>query len=648
METTQHENWYWENQNVLRQGIERMEEILECYVQGKPPSVRELEPLPPSSTLAQLCDRFNLSPFERDIILLCVGMEIQPHFYSLCAKAQGNPQKNYLSFGLILSACPHAQWRVLSPQSSLHRWQLIKVAPGISLTQAAIHIDRRILCYLLGEPATDERLTGWLYTIPQETLAHSPLPPSRAAIAEQIAATWSNPSSNAIFPLIQLCGYDSTAKYEIAQDACDRLNFTLIPLSASNLPSSAEELYQLRQHWEREAILSNGVLFIECDGFPDSDRAKETTLVKFIEQFRTPAIVSSEERKTFRHRNAISFDIRALPHTEKRHLWEMHLGEKVGELNGHLEPLIAQFNLDSQTIRGACASMQHPEIDIKTQLWEFCRLQARPRLDDLAQRIESSATWDDLVLPEREKKILRDVSAQVKQRFRVYEEWGFSGKGRRGLGISALFAGVSGTGKTMASEVIAKEFHLDLYRIDLSAVVSKYIGETEKNLRRIFDAAEAGGAVLLFDEADALFGKRTQVKDSHDRHANIEVSYLLQRMEAYQGLAILTTNLKDSLDEAFMRRIRFILNFPFPKANARSEIWRRIFPQQTPTQGLDYRKLGQLSVSGGNIRSIALNAAFLAANAGESVMMKHIKHSAQTEYLKLGRSLTGTEIQGWV
>ncbi|MBP0021860.1 MAG: ATP-binding protein [Cyanobacteria bacterium SBLK] len=648
MEATQPKNWYWENQRVLRQGIDRMGDILECYIQGKPSSQQELDPLPPTSTLAQLCDRFSLSPFERDIILLCAGMEIQPHFHSLCAKAQGNAQKNYLSLGLMLSACPNAQWRVLSPHSPLHRWQLIEVTPGTSLTQAAIHIDRRILCYLLGEPATDERLTGWLYTIPRENLADIPLPPSRAEIAERIAAVWSNPQSNALLPLIQLCGYESGAKYEVARDACDRLDFSLILLSANNLPSAAEELYQLRQRWEREAILGNAILFIECDGISGSDAAQETALLQFIEQVRTPAIVSSEERKTFRHRNAISFDIRPLPHGEKRHIWEMHLGEKMGELNGYLEPLIAQFNLDSQTIRVACASMQHPEVNPKTQLWEFCRLQARPRLDNLAQRIESTATWDDLVLPEREKHILRDISAQVQQRFRVYEEWGFSGKGRRGLGISALFAGASGTGKTMAAEAIAKEFRLDLYRIDLSAVVSKYIGETEKNLRRIFDAAEAGGAVLLFDEADALFGKRTSVKDSHDRHANIEVSYLLQRMEAYQGLAVLTTNLKDSLDRAFLRRIRFILNFPFPKANARREIWRRIFPKQTPTEDLDYQKLGQLSVAGGNIRSIALNAAFLAADAGEPIMMKHLKQAAQTEYLKMGRSLTSAEVQDWV
>ncbi|HLP91147.1 MAG TPA: ATP-binding protein [Nostocaceae cyanobacterium] len=236
----------------------------------------------------------------------------------------------------------------------------------------------------------------------------------------------------------------------------------------------------------------------------------------------------------------------------------------------------------------------------------------------------------------------------MRQRLKVYEQWSFVSKGSRGLGITALFTGDSGTGKTMSAEVIANELCLDLYRIDLSAVVSKYIGETQKNLRRIFDAAEAGGAVLLFDEADALFIKRTQVKDSNDRNANMEVNYLLQRLESYQCLAILTTNLKDSIDTAFLRRIRFIVKFNFPDIREREVIWQRIFPANVPTKGLNYAKLAQLSVAGRNIRNIALNAAFIAAEAGEELMLKHIKLAAQSEFQKIGKVLTESDFQGWV
>jgi SpoVK/Ycf46/Vps4 family AAA+-type ATPase len=216
-----------------------------------------------------------------------------------------------------------------------------------------------------------------------------------------------------------------------------------------------------------------------------------------------------------------------------------------------------------------------------------------------------------------------------------------------GLGISALFAGPSGTGKTLAAEVIAGVLGLDLYRIDLSQVVSKYIGETEKNLRRVFDAAEEGGAVLLFDEADALFGKRSEVKDSHDRYANIEVSYLLQRMEQYRGLAVLTSNLKDSLDDAFLRRLRFIVSFPFPDATQRAGIWRRAFPRATPTEGLDPDRLATLEVAGGTIRNIALSAAFLAADEGAPVRMQHLLQAARGEYEKLEKPLSRAEVAGW-
>jgi SpoVK/Ycf46/Vps4 family AAA+-type ATPase len=221
----------------------------------------------------------------------------------------------------------------------------------------------------------------------------------------------------------------------------------------------------------------------------------------------------------------------------------------------------------------------------------------------------------------------------------VYGRWGFGRTMNRGLGISALFAGDSGTGKTMAAEVIANELRLNLYRIDLSAVVSKYIGETEKNLCRLFDGAEDGGAILFFDEADALFGKRSEVNDSHDRFANIEINYLLQRIEAFRGVAILATNMKSALDTAFLRRLRFIVRFPFPRAADRCRIWQRAFPAQTPLEQIDFSHLAKLNLTGGNIHSAALNAAFLAAEAGTAVTMPIILRALRSEYLKLERPI---------
>jgi len=231
---------------------------------------------------------------------------------------------------------------------------------------------------------------------------------------------------------------------------------------------------------------------------------------------------------------------------------------------------------------------------------------------------------------------------------KVYEQWRFAERGRRGLGLGALFSGPSGTGKTLAAEVIASELQLDLYRIDLSAVVSKYIGETEKNLKHVFDAAETGGVLLLFDEADALFGKRAEVKDSHDRYANIEVGYLLQRMESFQGLAVLTTNVKSTLDKAFQRRLRFTIDFPFPDAGQRAAIWTRAFPKQAPTADLNPARLASLNMAGGSIRNIAINAAFLAAEQGTGVSMAHVLLATRAEAAKVERPVVESEIRGWV
>jgi SpoVK/Ycf46/Vps4 family AAA+-type ATPase len=281
-------------------------------------------------------------------------------------------------------------------------------------------------------------------------------------------------------------------------------------------------------------------------------------------------------------------------------------------------------------------------------VWNTCRLHARHSLENLAQRIEAHADWNDLVLPEQQLETLRQIVVQVRQRAVVHQLWGFAARYERGLGLSALFSGTSGTGKTMAAEIIAGALELDLYRIDLASTVSKYIGETEKNLRRIFDAAEESSAILLFDEADALFGKRSDVRDSHDRYANLEISYLLQRMESFRGVAILTTNMPQALDTAFLRRIRFIVPFPFPDAESRTRIWQSVFPSATPLGAIQFERLAQLNASGGVIRNIATHAAFIAAEDRQPVSMNHLFAAARIEYYKMEKPLTEAETRGWL
>jgi SpoVK/Ycf46/Vps4 family AAA+-type ATPase len=324
------------------------------------------------------------------------------------------------------------------------------------------------------------------------------------------------------------------------------------------------------------------------------------------------------------------------------------LGDDLQRFERGLEEVLPQFALSAPSIAAAAAEARANRFgDPAVELWEACRNQARPRMEGSAQRVVSSRGWDDLVLPAAQMDTLHEIASQVKNRFIVYDRWNFGRGDERGMGISVLFSGPSGTGKTLAAEVLANSLRLDLYRIDLSQVVSKYIGETEKNLRRVFDAAEEGGSVLLFDEADAIFGKRSEVKDSHDRYANLEVSYLLQRMESYRGLAILTTNLKSAIDPAFHRRLRFIMQFSFPDATERMGIWKRSFPGGAPVEGLRFDKLARLNITGGNIRNAAIAAAFLAADAGEPIRMKHLAQSCRSELAKLERPSGQAEFGDW-
>jgi SpoVK/Ycf46/Vps4 family AAA+-type ATPase len=279
-------------------------------------------------------------------------------------------------------------------------------------------------------------------------------------------------------------------------------------------------------------------------------------------------------------------------------------------------------------------------------LFSAARAQTGNELAGLAQKIETLYRWDDIILPPDTLSQLTEICMQVTHRHRVWSDWGFGQKLSLGKGVNALFSGPSGTGKTMAAEIVASELGLDLYRIELSTMISKYIGETEKNLERVFRAAENSNAILFFDEADALFGKRSEVRDSHDRYANIEISYLLQKMEQYEGVAILATNLQQNMDEAFLRRLAFIIKFPFPDESSRRRIWGVMWPRQIPlAQNIDLDLLaGVLKVSGGNIRNIALAAAFLAAEEGGPVSMPHLVRAARREYEKLGHVFPETAL----
>jgi ATP-dependent 26S proteasome regulatory subunit len=649
--------WYEANQRYLSRAIAQVRVAIERFVRGEKETGR-LEPsdqgnqeMPSLPALATLCSAFELSSFERKILLMCAGAEMDSRFAELFASSAPGAHALQPTFSLALAAFADAHWSALSPGRPLRYWRLVDLRLADALTTSPLRIDERVLHYLVGVEALDERLLGSVRPAP----AAENVSPSHLAVAERIAGLWRRVRVGARLPIVELCGEELAAKRAIAAAASAMVGLRLHALPAWKVAhATGAELDTILRLWEREAVLGSSALLLEHDDADNSD-APANAIAHLTELIRSPMIVSTRSPRRAGGRPAILFDIAKPTVTEQAEIWRTALEPFLPNPNGLVDALVSQFSLDSARIHSAAqqaaekqGSSTDASTELSTMLWDACRRQARPRIESLAQRIDPAASWDDLVLPEKQKELLRHVGMHVRQRKKVYHEWGFASLGARGLGISALFAGPSGTGKTMAAEALANELRLDLYRIDLSQVVSKYIGETEKNLRRVFDAADEGAAILLFDEADALFGKRTDVKDSHDRYANIEVSYLLQRMEAYRGLAILTTNRKSALDQAFLRRIRFVVEFPFPEAPQRAEIWRRVFPRLTPTEDLRIDRLARLNAAGGNIKNIALGAAFLAADSGQPVGMAHVLTATRHEFAKLEKPLSDAEIAGWV
>ncbi|MBB5470986.1 tetratricopeptide (TPR) repeat protein [Paraburkholderia sp. CI2] len=606
----------------------------------------------PAPVLMRLSALLGLSQFEREILLLCTAMELDPDIAGLCERAQGHTGHAYPTFALALALFDNAAWDALSPQNPLRYWRLIEIHQSRShpLSVSPIRADERIVHFIQGMDYLDDRLAMLVSAVPAAD--DDNLPPSYAAQVDAIIHRLQSAAPAGMFPLVQLAGRDSASKAFIAALVARRLGVHLYRLPAEAIPADAHELETLQRLWQRESVMLPLALYVDA---PRTEAGPRTPaeLGRLLSEIGGVSFADAAEPVPLAARDSFVVDVDKPDTDEQEALWIAVLGPVLGQSGSPPPPiapqLASQFKLGVEDIRRIAKTVAADEgagsAAPAERLWDACLEVTRPRLDQLAQRLIPKAGWDDLVLPAAESSLLHQIAGQVDSRSQVYRSWGFADRMSRGLGISALFAGESGTGKTMAAEVIASELRLNLYRIDLSAVVSKYIGETEKNLRRLFDAAEDGGAILFFDEADALFGKRSEVKDSHDRYANIEINYLLQRMEAYRGLAILATNLKSALDQAFLRRLRFIVTFPFPAYAERKSMWEKVFPAKTPTSGLDFDALAQLNLTGGNIHSIALNAAFTAAHAGTPVTQALVLDASRAELKKLGRTVNEIEFR---
>lgn len=631
------------NQSYLSAQLERTKALLDANVTAEPIDLEAVDRGIAAARLAFdeepalefLCGAFHLTAFERELLLLAAGAELDAGIAERCSAAAPGLRAGHATLGLALAMLAEGHWSALSPSRPLRRWRLLDLDESLPLTSAPLRIDERILNFLGGINALDVRLRPWLRQV--EPSPH--VAASHEDVAERLTATlgdvgWAG-------PIVQLCGDDPDGQSDVAALVARRLGRTLFALGAGDIPSSPLERFSFATLSVREHVLLGAALLVDCH---DAARVPEDLL----ELLSSPLFVAARSALATRL-PSIRFAIGRPTSSERRRLWQGALGPLAEGLGDELDTIAAQCPLSARAICGAAAAVGYGGTgSLSSEIRSAVAAdEAHRALDELARPIEPRAAWDDLVLPTAVTEALREIAGQVRLQTRVYDDWGLGSKIQWGLGITALFAGESGTGKTLAAEVLAGELGLGLYRIDLSMVVSKYIGETEKNLRRVFEAAEDSGGILLFDEADALFGRRSDVRDSHDRYANIEVSYLLQRMEAYRGLAILTTNAKMTLDRAFYRRLRFVVQFPFPDAALRERIWRAVFPPATPLSELDYRKLARLNVPGGGARNIAVNAAFRAARAGTPVSMAHLLDAARAEFAKADKTLSETETRGW-
>ena len=458
-------DWEQTNQRYLLKSIQRIKRALELKVsksesfidQEEPPESQEIidpEFLP---TIEQISLTFSLSSFERDILMFCAGMEIDPCFASLCAIAQGDEQKNYPTFSLAREIFSNAHWSAFLPSGPLRRWQLIEIGTDISLTLSPLKINERILHYLTGLDDLDEKLIDFVEPLDDSDF----MVDSHQRIAQKLTQIYQMAGLNGRVPLIQLCGEGTLSKRAIAYSACQQIGLSLYLLNFYSLLSNSLELSQFLRIWRREFILSGGVLLLECDDDSLSD-GKTSLINQLVEKVSSPLIINTRDRIIFPKRSLIKIDVHKPTSREQTQLWQKILSDSSIELNGYVEKLVGQFNLDALEIESACTSTfsynEGLDIDqIKNSLWDECRIQARPRMESLAQRINPQAGWEDLILPAAQMETLRSIVAHVRQRTKVYETWGFAEKSDRGLGISALFSGASGTGKTTAAEVLAKE-----------------------------------------------------------------------------------------------------------------------------------------------------------------------------------------------
>lgn len=576
------------------------------------------ETFPACASLQKLAAIFSLSSFEQKVLLLSASLELDSSFRHIYLAL--NPESAYPTFGMALAAFADAEWQAFTPRASLRHWQLLHV-DGDWLNSSNIRINERILHYLVGIQERDSKIMPYVACQPP-TL--SPMTAHWRALRQQAQELLQ--SGHTLH--IQQSKVESVMAF--VHEVQQQMGWEVLEWQGRALPSNADEIEQLSGWLEREHLLHPFILLV--DYLPEDPSYREM-LANWLHHVAVP-IITRDNLVEYWRGSSIVLPLPERDVASQEKLWRSALESMVtdGDVDDVLiEKLSQQYHFGTQRIENCIQSALWSDMPWQEALLQQCQQMASRAMHGLAIPVISEADWDDLIVSETVQARLEDIKQHAWARPLVKAS-------KRALAV--LFSGVSGTGKTMAAGLLAKDLGLALYRVDLSQLISKYVGETEKKLERLFQAAEASRVVLLFDEADALFAKRGEVRGSQDRYANQEVSYLLQRLEHYDGIVILTTNLQPSIDKAFLRRFSFVINFSFPNQSARERLWQKTLARFSIHQSSEaIQEFATSQLSGANIHNIVFHAVCLAKAQNVEVSMHHVKHAIGLECEKLGKHL---------
>ncbi len=619
----------------------------EAHFEHLAPLLSTLEGQP----LASVFHAFGLSLIEQYIFLLALAPDLDRRYERMFGYLQDDVSQRYPTVNLAMNllsadlAGRFAVWERLTPEAPLIKHHLLELLVDPSRSNAThisriMRIDRRVLGFVLGTNVVDERISRAVKPV-TDTLT----PPNINLDGVRAVFTQS--------PIVYLRGDGEWGQIDTAAALCAEHHLALLRVTLEDFVALSLPTTQAVRLLVREGLLSGAALFLEpWDALLNAEHMPLLTVLwEALLAYPLPVFLSGTEdwepSDLYRNRPMLRVSFSLPAYDARRVAWERYSREAGGTLTeAELDELASKFRFtQSQTLRAvqsaADRAMSRGESLTRADLFAGAQAHAALKLGPLAQHIVPKSDWSVLILPPDPVSQLKELVDRMRFRHLVDDVWGFGGRGSRG--VSVLFAGESGTGKTLAAEVVGRELGLTLYKIELSAVVSKYIGETEKNLNTIFNEAQSGNAILFFDEADALFGKRSEVKDARDRYANIEVAYLLQRVENYDGVVILATNFRQNIDDAFTRRLDFLIDFPFPTPDYRRRIWEVHFPAKAPVA--PDVNLGEIAeefrLAGGNIRNASIAAAYLAAADGKVITTAHIRGAIRRENQKMGRLLDG-------